>query len=123
MEVEDEDAAVVAAHGEEVRELRVEVQSHDARLCVLDWIGSEGGVNNVWVVCVLEIDMTCYICACGLEEWEREVYMCAWRVFRSSSYHTFIVPVAKVYCGVPVFLREKQQTIPPPPCAFICSFM
>ena len=33
-EVEDEDATVVAADGEQVRELRVEVQGHDARLCV-----------------------------------------------------------------------------------------
>ena len=32
-EVEDEDAAVVAADREEVRELGVEVQGHDARLC------------------------------------------------------------------------------------------
>lgn len=43
MEVKDEDAAVMAAHGEEVRELRVEVQGHDARLWIgLGWIGSEG---------------------------------------------------------------------------------
>ena len=50
--VENEDAAVVAADREEVRELGVEVQGHDARLCFfgivsfgVSWSDCVGGVG------------------------------------------------------------------------------
>lgn len=53
--------------------------------------------------CVCSRYMTFNIWACGFGEWERGVYICAWRVFRSPSHHIYIHRT----CGEGVLRRAR----------------